>query len=417
MISTIKYPKSITFTNKESNINLIIHGQGVMIFENTDNNIPCCFNILNNDKTDGFFVKFGKYNIFINRIGILEPLIDTNNVTGLSDNSGAYYWLSLDSQNQRLIAGVGEPRMETKIYSYQFNFGTNDNRVQNKLFLESLVSIEISDYSTALIPTKLLRDPITLNVPLIVKGVHELTMNDIANSSFLPSANLSLVSKILYDCISGKNFILNDDDFPEFSQAIEHSIVTEGCWCNTRLKEKSTEFNQDKPNFLETYLRITMGENNGNSTGIPYVMEIWPIGHYSPIHSHGGANAVIRVLNGTINVSLYPFLNNSVEPFAVTNFIKNDITWISSNLNQIHKLENLETSSETCITIQCYIYNHDDHIHYDYFDYIDDNGSVKQYEPDSDMDFVKFKKLMKQEWLEMMSMKEASKCCLFNFYK
>jgi hypothetical protein len=63
------------------------------------------------------------------------------------------------------------------------------------------------------------------------------------------------------------------------------------------------------------------------------------------------------------------------------------------------------------------MYDEKDKAHYDYFDYIDGSGYIEQYEPDSDMDFVKFKKLMKQEWLEMMSMKEASKCCLFNFYK
>jgi hypothetical protein len=69
-------------------------------------------------------------------------------------------------------------------------------------------------------------------------------------------------------------FYLNSDDFPDFSDAIEYSIITEGKWCNTRLKEKSREFNKDKSNILETYLRITLGQNNGESPGIPYVMEI-----------------------------------------------------------------------------------------------------------------------------------------------
>ena len=92
------------------------------------------------------------------------------------------------------------------------------------------------------------------------------------------------------------------------------NIVTEGCICNTILQNKSREFNKDKPNFLETYLRITLGQNNGESPGIPYVMEIWPIGHYSPIHNHGGANAIIRVLHGNIHVKLYPFLCSQKEP-------------------------------------------------------------------------------------------------------
>ena len=40
------------------------------------------------------------------------------------------------------------------------------------------------------------------------------------------------------------------------------------------------------------------------------------------------------------------------------------------------------------------MYEKDDTTHYDYFDYLDDNGNIQQYEPDSDMDFVEFKKTM-----------------------
>lgn len=179
------------------------------------------------------------------------------------------------------------------------------------------------------------------------------------------------------------------------------NIVTEGCICNTILQNKSREFNKDKPNFLETYLRITLGQNNGESPGIPYVMEIWPIGHYSPIHNHGGANAIIRVLHGNIHVKLYPFLCSQKEPietFAEKDFVKDDITWISPTLNQTHQLENLEKNKETCITIQCYMYDENNKKHYDYFDYIDINGKKQQYEPDSDMDFVEFKESIKIEY-------------------
>lgn len=255
-------------------------------------------------------------------------------------------------------------------------------------------------------PLKLLRDPITKYVPLLVKDTDDLTMNDIAKNVFLPSSSLSSTSQILYNCISGKKFILNDLDFPDFSKAIEYSIKTPGKWCYEKLQEKSHEFSKDKPNILETYLRITLGENNGESPGIPYVMEIWPVGHYSPIHNHADAHAIIRVLHGSINVSLFPFLGSD-KPFGNKDFIKNDITWISPNLNQTHQLKNLETNKETCITIQCYMYDNENQIHYDYFDYLDDDNKIQQYEPDSDMEFIKFKELMKKEW------SERKKC--FNF--
>jgi hypothetical protein len=215
----------------------------------------------------------------------------------------------------------------------------------------------------------------------------------------MPKAFLSTIGQKLFDCVSGENFILDTDDFPDFSEAIEYSILTPGCWCHEKLKEKSTEFNPDKPNINETYLRITLGQNNGESPGIPYVMEIWPANHFSPIHSHSNANAIIRVLHGSINVSLFAFLcedSDGISPFAKANFDKDDITWISPSLNQTHQLRNIGTN--TCITIQCYMYENEDTSHYDYFDYIDADGNKKQYEPDSDMDFMLFKQIIKEEW-------------------
>ena len=85
-----------------------------------------------------------------------------------------------------------------------------------------------------------------------------------------------------------------------------------------------------------------------------------------------------------------------MQPCAVADFVKDDITWLSPTLNQVHQLKN--NGVEPCITIQCYLYDEKDRDHYDYFDYLDSEGRVQQYEPDSDMDFVAFKAQMRQEW-------------------
>jgi predicted metal-dependent enzyme (double-stranded beta helix superfamily) len=132
-------------------------------------------------------------------------------------------------------------------------------------------------------------------------------------------------------------------------------------------------------------------------------MEIWPAGHFSPIHSHAGAEAVIRVLEGGINVSLFHFLSD-IEPFAVANFVKDHVMWISPTLNQIHQLRNI--GKNTCVTIQCYMYDENNDKHYDYFDYLDETGAIQQYEPDSDMDFIAFKELMREEWIN-----QPLSCC------
>jgi hypothetical protein len=286
-----------------------------------------------------------------------------------------------------LAAGVGEVRIETAVYHYQF-----ERTDENRAFLESLVSVHVPDNVTSVEPMRLVRDPVSFSLPMIVKDTNHLKMHHIAKSSFMPKSLLTPVSQKLYDCVAGKNFVLDDGSFTSFSKAIEYSIATPGCWCHETLLKKVGQFGGEK----ETYLRITLGQNNGESPGVPYVMEIWPPGHYSPVHNHGGANAIIRVLHGAIRVSQYAFLSEEVDPFAHLVLKKNDITWISSTLNQVHKLEN--TGSKTCVTIQSYMYDAFNMAHYDFFDYLDSEGSEKQFEPDSDMDFVAFKELMKKEW-------------------
>jgi hypothetical protein len=396
-------PSVLKFKQTSTSANLILKGQGVLFFEASG---PCKLSFMDASGVVGLDVKFYEKSIVAYMQPSGEPLIDTKNTSGIVNQKGAYYWVSLDTQNKCISAGVGEARIETMAYTYTAN---STNNVLIKKLLESFVGVK----GEKLELTKLLRDPITRKVPLLVKGTEELTMDMVAKGDILPVGNLSLTAQQLYTTISGKNFILNTSDFPEFTAAIEHSIKTPGCWCYERLKEKATEFNKDKPNEKETYLRITLGENNGESPGIPYVMEIWPVGHYSPIHNHGGASAVIRVLNGAIDVHLYPFLSeDEVVPFATKEFRKGDVTWISPTLNQVHQLKNLDGNKDTCITIQCYMYEQDDTRHYEDFDYVEKGLPIQQFEPDSDKDFIEFKAEMKREWLEFTAQRK-SKFCFF----
>jgi predicted metal-dependent enzyme (double-stranded beta helix superfamily) len=382
----VKISKSTT-----EKVNLIVSGQGIILFKATQN---CSLYFISKYDKVALKVQFTKKSVIVNMKPSNEPLIDLDNNYGLVKNDGAYYWFSLDSQNLCLYAGIGETRVENIIYSYNFS---NENKKDTKLFLESLVSIYYEDLEII----KLVRDPITSTIPLLVKNTDDLTMNDIAKGTYMPKPNLSVMSQKLYDCIAGNKFSLNTPDFPDFVKAIEYSIATPGKWCYKCLKEKATEFDKDKPNDKETYLRITLGQNNGESPGIPYVMEIWPVGHYSPIHNHGESSAIIRVLNGSINVSLFPYLSSdAVEPFAIADFKKDDITWISPTLNQVHQLKNLEKNKDTCITIQCYMYENENREHYDYFDYIDADNKIEQFEPNSDMDFITFKDTIRKEWNE-----------------
>jgi hypothetical protein len=409
--SLVNAPNVLTFSKQSNIVNLIIHGQCVFLF---NTNVECSFTFYTKDKSDGLRVSLSTSEFLVSRLSNSEKYVSQLQKNGgLTTKSGAYYWFSLDSQNQLLQAGIGEARIETSSYKYQFIKDPSGNGIpnnssnivsmhsnsweDNKKFLESLVSIELPDSITAL---RLLKNPITMSVPLIVKSTNDLSMEDVASTVYLPNALLSPTCQMLYNCVSGEKFTLNTPDFPDFSKAIEYSINTPGLWCNTRLKQKASEFGNN-PQPLETYLRITIGQNNGESPGIPYVMEIWPVGHYSPIHNHGGSNAIIRVLHGNINVKLFPYLCNDasgVEPFSEKDFSMGDITWISTNLNQVHQLQNLKSNKEACITIQCYMYDKNDTVHYDYFDYLGDNNQKGMFEPDSDMDYIEFKRLIRKEW-------------------
>ncbi len=393
--------KGVENLSDASKIDLLIHGQTLFLF---DCKSASTFTIYNKDQSDGLQVSLTETEFLVTRISNQDQYhsMGTGKSGGLSSKSGAYYWFSLDSQNQVFYAGVGEARIETITYEYHFD-PKEKLWEENKAFLESLVMIE---FAKEIHPIRILKNPVTTKVSLKVKGTDALTMDDVATNTYLPYSALPSAGKTLYDCVAGENFTLDTPEFPDFAEAINYSINTPGLWCNTRLKEKAMEFGKD-PQPLETYLRITLGQNNGESPGIPYVMEIWPVGHYSPVHNHGGANAIIRVLSGDIHVKLYPYLcddldlpsESAVEPFATADFTKGDITWISQTLNQVHQLKNLESNKSACITIQCYMYDEMDKSHYDYFDYLGDHNAKKQYEPDSDMDFVDFKKMILAEWM------------------
>jgi predicted metal-dependent enzyme (double-stranded beta helix superfamily) len=372
--------------NSDSDSDLVfgIPGQATLLFaaeSPAESPTPSCsFTVSDSGKTDGLLVKWGDSGVAVRRL--TEPAPYPGQNTGGAPASAR--WFSLDAQNQRLLAGVGEARFETCVYLYSFPAATDAERRANKKFLESLVSVGAF---AAAAPQRLLRDPVARALPHRVAPT--ATLDALAAGLYMPASHLSPVARQMYDCVAACQ--LDTDDFPEFSQAIAQSIA--GGWCARRLAEKADEFG--KPNPDETYLRITLGENSGESPGIPYVLEIWPAGHYSPVHSHAGAEAIIKVLHGDIRVGLYPYLGPGAAPFATADFTAGDVMWISPTLNQTHQLRNC--GARPCMTIQCYMYDAADRRHYDYFDYLDE-GAVKQYEPDSDMEFSSFKSLMRTEW-------------------
>ncbi|WP_440053927.1 cysteine dioxygenase [Pseudoalteromonas sp. T1lg65] len=419
-VNNLSIPKRKTLTlSAEQTVPLIINGQGTINvvlaqceplhieFFATDRKLGLKLTINKNQATlykhEIVHQDFGKSvwgweelvsvsnNDIAEQTGKLKP--------GLSDDLHSHYWLSIDSLAPRIIYGKGEMRPELALLTYDEGYIQATKDSENS-WLHSVKTIAVNgNVNNSL--SSLWRDPIVVNPPLAVKHSDQITMDDVASYEATVAANLTPACQQLYANIAGKNFQLDTPDFPEFTQAINASINDENGWCYKTLREKQFEFGETG-NLDETYLRITMGVNQGDSPGIPYVMEIWPCGHYSPIHNHADANAIIRVLSGEITVRLFAMLATDVTtPFKKAKFTKDQVTWISPGLNQTHQLKN-ECTIQACITIQCYQYSQKNTEHYEYFDYVDDD-KIEPFTPNSDMGFLQFKALMKKEWQERKS--------------
>ncbi|RMJ04682.1 hypothetical protein CDV36_014642 [Fusarium kuroshium] len=302
------------------------------------------------------------------------------------------YWISVDRSNARIRYG--------------------QHLLNNSMtFMEVLFDPNDADWMTFLSSVKVYRDdirihiddirsndtPVTTDLPPLVVPQDQITLEQLENMSAMTWASLPEGCQKLYHNISGPNITARPGWFPDLPQAIQWSCSEPYRLCGSILESKKGEFG-DK---TETYLRITVGDNLANSPGIPYVMEIWPRGHKSPIHQHGDASAVIRVLHGSIKVTWYDALKNGREPKRVNNPVtlsKGDMTWLGENQYQIHQLENV--SDDVCITLQCYQFEKDNTIHDEKFHWMDGKRQIRNFVPNSDMAYGRFLEKMKNEWKE-----------------
>jgi len=249
------------------------------------------------------------------------------------------------------------------------------------------------------------------NLPAYIVPNDQITLDQLEIGSATVIENLPKECQVLYANVHGKNIKLDTEELEQFifSGAIERSITHEDLLCYQTLKLKEGEFDSSKKEVHSSenqeptrmvYLRITLGNNQGNSPGVPFVMEIWPSKCCSPIHKHSDAFAIIKVLHGEIRASFYPYLQSNQfplsKPYLEAELIKDDITWISNEQYQTHKLANW--SNSVCVTIQCYQYGKKDHAHYEYFDYLDDKGVQHKFTPNIDFTYGTFKSLIFNEW-------------------
>jgi len=251
------------------------------------------------------------------------------------------------------------------------------------------------------------RYPLVKNWAPLVLDSSKLTLFDLDQNQFIFSASLPQACQELYaNVASSENIDLNwppNTGQPKLSDAIRYSINTKGKILYEKLQHKASH----EPNKKQTYLRVTLGVYRGNSPGIAYVLEIWPQKHQSPIHDHGNAYAIIKVIHGSIDVHVYnkyvqtvhqnPTEVVSQEPIKKLTISKGDVTWISPNWYQTHQLKN-ESSEDYCATIQCYQYGDKNDQHWPYFDFISDQNQIEDFLPDTDFDFIPMREKLLEEY-------------------
>lgn len=237
--------------------------------------------------------------------------------------------------------------------------------------------------------------PLTKNWSPLVLDSSKATLDILSTNHFTMSASLPTTCRELYENVSSPGVALDwPYSNPRLSDAINYSINTKDKILYKKLQEK-----KQRGDF--EYLRVTVGSDRGSSPGIPYVLEIWPAKSESPIHNHGNAFAVIKVLYGAVKVTVYNKTwpgEDKETPEELMNFtaIQGDVTWISPNWFQTHKLTN-ESDQLFCATIQCYKYGQEDELMWPYFDYLE-GKTVKEFLPDSDFEFKKLREGLLQEY-------------------
>lgn len=234
------------------------------------------------------------------------------------------------------------------------------------------------------------RSPFVLDSSLV--SLFDLDDNNYTFSANLPSACLEL-----YSSVTAKNVHLDWSPTPRkyrLSDAIRYSLKGPNGTLYRKLKSKSGEFG----GFNETYLRVTLGSNRGSSPGIPYVLEIWPTNHGSPIHSHGNTCAVIKILHGGLTIKVFNKHVDRPDAPALMQFDvkEGDVTWISPNWFQTHQLWN--HTDDYCATLQCYQYGTDDLIHWPYFDYVASTNTIGEFLPNSDYSFREMREIVMKEF-------------------
>lgn len=379
------------------------------------------------------------FNKSSNRHTVLSEV--TGKACGLEPDRFVCYWFSFDRDGLTVRYGKGYVMMETTHLEHHFLAGCLEQKamhekmsylfghhVEKEIAFYEVASNEVLEtlyasqkgvlygakeerqamcHAKSLLSVgnrvKLYNWPLVANLPPCIIDSSKVTLFDLDGNRQILSASLPAACQELYQNIISKNIDLNWSPVEEerrysLSDAIRHSIITPGSLLHSKLLDKRVQGGDEKCS-KQTYLRVTVGPRFGNSPGVPYVLEIWPKGHGSPVHQHGDAYAVIKVLFGGITIRVFnKHMYENAAPLNQLQVVEGDITWISPNWYQTHQLWN--ETEDFCATIQCYKYGEEDDIMQPCFNYLSNWSTIEEFLPNSDFEFAEFREAILREYGE-----------------
>ncbi|EGG16625.1 hypothetical protein DFA_07603 [Cavenderia fasciculata] len=305
----------------------------------------------------------------------------TNPKALLEKGNEINYWISIDRNNRSLKFGKGEAIENLTLLKYK--------SPENVKFLDDLKYVGTSLDVLSILKAKYYIDPVVVPTPPFVVHQEKITLEQIEEGFITTIGNLPKECQALYSVVAGPSIVLEKD----VQDAIRASLKPGKALYNKLLEKKEVHHSK----LDETYLRVTLGENYGYSPGKPFVLELWPAGHRSPIHKHADAFAVIKVLHNSIHCKYFSDLNPSIKlPFLEANFNQDQVTYLAPNIFQTHQLINI--TNDFTATIQCYRYASDDVQHYEYFDYLDDaTQKLDRFTPNTDYTYKGLLEVLRSE--------------------
>lgn len=85
-------------------------------------------------------------------------------------------------------------------------------------------------------------------------------------------------------------------------------------------------------------LEHQLHEKHAGDFGSPVVLEIWPAGHYSPIHSHGTTTGIVYCLTGQLDVMAYDSLDWDAKKLALVTLTAGQCAWLNDTHFAVHKV-------------------------------------------------------------------------------